>query len=94
MGVSYDCVRQAMDRLRETAWSSRKTLVGSPGVRPWPTGWRQAAWASSPGFVVGVVVTTLGVSGLLVVGSTARLSKRSSHPLHDKEFHDYFTGRK
>lgn len=45
------------------------------------------------GFVVGVVVTTLGVSGLLLWLNRPR--KQSARAiLRDKEFHDYFTGRK
>ena len=44
------------------------------------------------GFVVGVVVTTLGVSGLLL--STARGSRALEPSCATREFHDYFTGRK
>jgi hypothetical protein len=45
------------------------------------------------GFVVGVVVTTAGVSGLLLwLNRPKRQSARAI--LRDKEFHDYFTGRK
>lgn len=35
LGVSYDCVRRAMDRLRaEGVAFEEKVLVGAPGVRP------------------------------------------------------------
>jgi biotin operon repressor len=35
LGVSYDCVRRAMDRLREDGVTfEEKVLVGAPGVRP------------------------------------------------------------